>query len=38
MYLIIIIGFMIVSFAVQQRLKSKFKKYSQETLGSGVSG
>ena len=38
MYLIIIIGFMVVSFAVQQRLKSKFKKYSQVGLGSGLSG
>lgn len=38
MYFLIIIAFMIVSFAVQQRLKSKFRKYSKETLGSGMSG
>jgi Zn-dependent membrane protease YugP len=32
------IFFMIVSFAVSSRLKSKFKKYSQVALSSGLSG
>lgn len=36
--IIIIIGFAIISFAVNQRLKNKFKKYSQEALRSGLSG
>lgn len=38
MYLIIIIGTMIASWAVSARLKSKFKKYSQIPIGSGLSG
>ncbi|MEL7145800.1 MAG: zinc metallopeptidase [Bacteroidota bacterium] len=38
MYWIIIIGTMIVSWAVSARLKSKFRKYSQIPLGSGLSG
>lgn len=38
MYLIIIIGTMIVSWAVSARLKSKFRKYSQVPIGSGLSG
>jgi uncharacterized protein len=38
MYFVIIIGFMVISFVVQQRLKGKFRKYAQETLGSGLSG
>jgi hypothetical protein len=38
MLLVIIIVFMIVSWAVSSRLKNKFKKYSQVTLGSGLSG
>ena len=38
MYLIIIIGTMIVSWAVSARLKSKFRKYSQIPIGSGLSG
>ncbi len=38
MLLIIIITFMILSWAVSSRLKSKFRKYSQVTLGSGLSG
>ncbi|MDQ3393343.1 MAG: zinc metallopeptidase [Bacteroidota bacterium] len=38
--MLIVIGiiFMIISFAVSSRLKSKFKKYSQTTLGSNLSG
>ncbi len=38
--MIIVIGivFMIISFAVSSRLKSKFKKYSQTTLMSNMSG
>ena len=36
--LIIVIGFAIVSFAVQRRLKNKFKKYSQIPLSSQLSG
>lgn len=36
--LIIVIGFAIVSFAVQRRLKNKFKKYSQIALSSQLSG
>jgi Zn-dependent membrane protease YugP len=35
---VIIIGFAIISFAVNQRLKNKFKKYSKEPLHSGMSG
>lgn len=36
--IVIIIGFAIISYAVQSKLKSKFKKYSQITLSSGISG
>lgn len=35
---VIIIAFAIISFAVNRRLKNKFKKYSQEPLRSGLSG
>lgn len=38
MILIIAIGFMIVSFLVSSRLKSKFRKYSKTTLHSNMSG
>ncbi len=38
MYILIIIVFALVSFAVQSRLKSKFKKYSQTPLSSNLSG
>lgn len=38
MYLILIIGIMIVSFVVQQSLKSKFNKYSKVGLQIGLSG
>jgi Zn-dependent membrane protease YugP len=38
MIYVIIIGFMIISFAVSSRLKSKFKKYSQTSLSSNLSG
>lgn len=38
MLLIIIVGFMLASWIVSSRLKSKFRKYSQERLGSGLSG
>jgi uncharacterized protein len=38
MLILIGIVFMIISFAVSQRLKNKFKKYSQIQLGSGLSG
>lgn len=38
MLLIIIVVFMIASWAVSSRLKNKFKKYSQVSLGSGLSG
>ncbi|WP_370090072.1 zinc metallopeptidase [Ekhidna sp.] len=38
MLLIIIVVFMIASWAVSTRLKNKFKKYSQVQLGSGLSG
>ena len=34
----LIILFVILGFVVQQRLKSKFKKYSQEALSNGFSG
>ncbi|WMN08044.1 zinc metallopeptidase [Marivirga arenosa] len=37
-YIVIFIGFAIASYAVQSRLKSKFKKYSQVRLSSGISG
>ena len=38
MLFVIIITFMILSWAVSSRLKSKFRKYSKVTLGSGLSG
>lgn len=38
MLLVIIVVFMIASWAVSTRLKNKFKKYSQTSLGSGLSG
>jgi len=38
MLILIGIVFMIISFAVSSRLKSKFRKYSQVPLGSGMSG
>ena len=34
----IIVLFVIIGFIVQQRLKSKFKKYSKEALSNGMSG
>jgi Zn-dependent membrane protease YugP len=34
----IIVLFIIIGFIVQQRLKSKFKKYSKEALSNGMSG
>jgi len=34
----IVIGFMLIGWVVSSRLKSKFKKYSETTLGSGLSG
>ena len=37
-YWIIFIGIMLVSMIVQWRFKSKFKKYSEEPLSSGLSG
>jgi Zn-dependent membrane protease YugP len=37
MFLLIIL-FVAIGFAVQQRLKSKFKKYSKEALSNGMSG
>lgn len=36
--IVIIVVFMIASWAVSTRLKNKFKKYSQVSLGSGLSG
>ncbi|MEP0984830.1 zinc metallopeptidase [Ekhidna sp.] len=38
MLLVIIVVFMIASWAVSTRLKNKFKKYAQVQLGSGLSG
>ncbi|CAN5460488.1 zinc metallopeptidase [soil metagenome] len=38
MLILIGIVFMIISFAVSSKLKNKFKKYSQTTLGSNLSG
>jgi len=38
MLFVIIITFMILSWAVSSRLKNKFRKYSQVRLGSGLSG
>ena len=35
---VLIILFVVLGFVVQQRLKSKFKKYSQEALSNGLSG
>ncbi len=35
---IILIGFMVAGFVVQSRLKSKFKKYSEESLANNLSG
>lgn len=35
---IILIGFMIVGFVVQARLKNKFEKYSKQMLNNGMSG
>lgn len=35
---LLIIAFVIIGFSVQQRLKSKFKKYSMEALSNGLSG
>ncbi|MCB0518928.1 MAG: zinc metallopeptidase [Saprospiraceae bacterium] len=37
-YWVIIIGFSIIGFLVSNRLKSKFKQYSQVSLRSGMSG
>lgn len=37
-YLAIIIGFAIIGFLVQNRLKGKFRKYGQVALSSGMSG
>jgi len=34
----IVIGFMLIGWAVSARLKSKFRKYSEVTIGSGLSG
>ncbi|WNB17754.1 zinc metallopeptidase [Marivirga arenosa] len=36
--IVIVIGFTIISYSVNARLKSKFKKYSQISLSSGISG
>ncbi|MGB4561435.1 MAG: zinc metallopeptidase, partial [Schleiferiaceae bacterium] len=38
MFFIILIVFMILGFAVQARLKNRFKKYSQELLHNGMTG
>lgn len=38
MIYLILIGFMIVGFAVQSKLKSKFRKYSELPISSGLSG
>ena len=38
MLIIIIVGFMLASWIVSSRLNRKFKKYSQQILGSGLSG
>lgn len=38
MFYVILIGFMILSFAISSKLKRKFKKYSQVPLASGLSG
>ncbi len=36
--IVVLVGFMIVGFVVQARLKSKFKKYSEVGLSNGLSG
>ncbi len=36
--MVILVGFMIVGFVVQSRLKNKFKKYSEVGLSNGLSG
>ena len=38
MFYALMIGLMILGFIVSSRLKSKFKEYSQTTLGNGMSG
>lgn len=38
MYILIVVFFMILSFAVRQRLKSKFRKYSRIRLNNNLSG
>lgn len=38
MFIILLIGFMILGWAVQSRLKSKFKKYSEVPIESGLTG
>lgn len=38
MFFVILISFMILGFAVQARLKNRFKKYSQELLHNGMTG
>ena len=36
--IIILLLFMVLGFAVQARLKNRFKKYSESYLSSGLSG
>jgi Zn-dependent membrane protease YugP len=38
MFFLLIIFFIVVGFAVQSRLKSKFKQYAKEALSNGMSG
>ena len=38
MFFVILISFMILGFAVQARLKNRFKKYSQELLHNWMTG
>ena len=38
MLLLLIVFFIVVGFAVQSRLKSKFKQYAKEALSNGMSG
>lgn len=38
MYFIILIAFLIIGYAVQSRLKGKFKKYSKISISTGMSG
>ena len=38
MLFVILIAFMLIGFIVQQRLKSKFKKYSKIPVGNGMTG